>query len=235
MRVVAQCMVIALLCMWIGGEIQETTAQTGPATPGLVCLTFSPEVSPTNSQPFRQALAYAIDRDAVAKAAQVDPRVPYYPASTIQHPKLAGFNPDAPGYSYDPAKAKALYAQSAWSGPIVISIPPKLPARSARAAIHGAVRDNIQRTLGAEVILQEAVSFDRLLISARRGQTPAIIAGWVSNPRDYGYPSFALGLADDFDFARRDPDLPILIQRGDSKGVEQVLLEKALIIPIVHN
>lgn len=233
---VAQLVVVALLCMWMGGEVQETTAQPGPTEPLIFYIAISPEIPPANSQPFRQALAHAIDRDAVARAANVDPRSTYYPAPTIQHPRLpAGFNPDASGYSYDPDKAKALYAQSGWSGPITISIPPKLLASSARAAINRATRDSIQRTLGSEVTLQEAANWDRLLLSARKGQVLAIIAGWISDPRDYGYPFAALGLADQFDFARRDPDLAILIQRGDGKGAEQVLLEKALIIPIVRN
>lgn len=237
MKILAQIVIgLCLLAwMWISAEVQSTSAQTAPQAPFVMFIAFSPEVSPSDSLPFRQAVAYAIDRDAVAKAVSVDPQAPIlYPALTIQHPKLAGFNPDAPAYGYDAAKAKTLYAQSGWRGPVTISIS-KAPAGSARAAMNVAVRDSIRRTLGADVILQEAPSLDRLLVSARRGQVPAFISGWRSDPRDYGYPSFALGLADDLGFGKRDPDLSLLISKGDAKAVEQVLLEKALIVPIVRN
>jgi hypothetical protein len=212
---------MGLMYTGIGGEVQGAAAQPGPTQPRLLFVALSPEVPPGNSQPFRQALAYAIDRDAVAKAANVDPRVTFYPASTIQHPKLPGFNPDAPGYSYDPAKAKVLYAQSAWSGPITITISPKI-ASWAKAALN-VIRSSIQLTLGAEVLLPEAADLDRLRLSARRGEVVAISGGWISDRRDYGYPSFALALAHDLDFARRDSDLPLLMQRGDSRGMEHVL------------
>lgn len=232
-RIVAPLVALVLMYAWSAGTLQETSAQSNLAKPYLIFVAFSPEVAPSNSQPFRQALAYAIDRDAVAKATQVASKEPYYPAPTIEHPRLPGFNQDAPGYSYDPVKAKMLYTQSGWTGPITITTPPT-GARSVGAAILAAVGDSIRRTLDAELVHQEAASMDRLLVSARRGQVSAIMSGWGSNRRDYGYPSFALGLADDLDFSRRDPDLTMLLQRGDSKSVEQVLLEKALIIPIVH-
>ena len=71
---------------------------------------------PTNNVKFRQAVAYAINREQIAKA--------NYPegaevATQFQPPSLWGHNPDVPKYAYDPEKAKALLAEAGIANPTV--------------------------------------------------------------------------------------------------------------------
>ncbi len=51
---------------------------------------------------------------------------------------------------------------------------------------------------------------------------------WRSDPKDYGYPSFALGLAQEYFLS--DPEIGTLVDRGDAAGTEQMLLDKALLM-----
>lgn len=68
----------------------------------------------------RQALNYAIDKEAIAKAI-------YAGASTVSacqllSPQYFGFNPDLKPYAYDPAKAKKLLAEAGVSTPLDIEL-----------------------------------------------------------------------------------------------------------------
>jgi peptide/nickel transport system substrate-binding protein len=55
---------------------------------------------------FRQAVSYAIDREAIIKSIYADRGIPSYGFETPGNKKW--FNPNIPKYSYDPAKALAL-------------------------------------------------------------------------------------------------------------------------------
>ncbi len=57
------------------------------------------------------------------------------------------------------------------------------------------------------------------------------MVGWSSDPADFGYPSFAMGLADFFNFP---DDLKALAAKRDVGAIERMLLDKALIVPIVY-
>ena len=77
--------------------------------------TFTLDVGGTKSQPLadvrvRQALNYAIDRKAIAKAV-----AGRYGVATDQYPTLDGYNPKyANYYAYNPTKAKALLAAAGY-------------------------------------------------------------------------------------------------------------------------
>ncbi len=190
-----------------------------------------PGLPPADSLPFRQALAYAIDREAVARAAAPNASVPASnrPAPNIQYPALPGYTAGVRGYSYDPNRAKALYAQSGWTSPLSILTG---PSRSGWTnAIQAAVADSIAKTLGTSVSFARVASFEVLTSSTKSGKVPIWMYGWRSDRRDYGYPSFALGLAQLYFMS--DPDIRRLVESGAGQETEQVLLDKALIVPII--
>jgi hypothetical protein len=56
--------------------------------------------------------------------------------------------------------------------------------------------------------------------------------GWRSDRQDFAYPSFALALAQGYFMS--DPEIESLVNRRDAAAVEQLLLDKALIVPIVY-
>ncbi len=71
---------------------------------------------PLNNLKVRQAIAYALNRDALVKAK-------YAPGSEVAKefmpPMLFGYNPDVTTYNYDPNKAKQLLAESGNAHPTV--------------------------------------------------------------------------------------------------------------------
>jgi hypothetical protein len=54
--------------------------------------------------------------------------------------------------------------------------------------------------------------------------------GWRADRGDFGYPSMPLGLA--HEYFTFDPEVRALVERGAGQEVEEMLLNKALVIPI---
>ena len=75
------------------------------------------------------------------------------------------------------------------------------------------------------------VNFRILVNASKTGQVAIYLYGCISNPQDYGFPSFALGLAHDL---IPDPTVRALVEKGDADAVEQMLLDKALIVPLIY-
>lgn len=218
------------LVVWLTLLVPAGEAQIAPTT---FFLGFSPKLPPTDSLVFRQAIAYAIDREAVVKAVSPHTQALFRPALTIQHPQLPGFNPSARGYSFDPARAKELYTQSGWVARITILVGPAPATSKFLEALHGAVADSIRNTLGNPVAVQRVANFDALVRAARSQIAPIWMYGWLSDREDFAYPSFALALA--HGYFERDADVKNLVEKGDAQAVEQALLDKALIIPIIYH
>jgi hypothetical protein len=82
------------------------------------------------------------------------------------------------------------------------------------------------------VTLQVVTPFSTLVDAVKAGRAALYMFGWVSDPRDFGYPSFALGLAHDNHIA--DPEVRALVEKRDAAALEQMLLERALIVPIIY-
>ncbi|QIX26528.1 hypothetical protein ncot_07860 [Nocardioides sp. JQ2195] len=96
-----------------GSEVSAGSIQTAPmdGVLNLVGLYFNLKVKPLDNVKVRQAINYAIDRDAIVEAfAPVNqPRVQPWPEG------LTGFETSREdAYSYDPAKAKELLAEAGY-------------------------------------------------------------------------------------------------------------------------
>jgi ABC-type transport system substrate-binding protein len=194
--------------------------------PAIWYLGFSSRVPPGNLPQFRLALAHAIDRSAVARAAAPLAAIPgAQPAANIQNPSLAGSGGAVRGQSYDPAKARELYVQSAWTSPIRIVTSSSTTQWG--TAIERAVAESISASIGAAVTFEKA----GLDASTRSGDVPVWVTGWRADVRDFGYPSMALGIADTY--FKYDPEVRAFVERRAGQELEQMLLDKALIVPII--
>ncbi|OLD62097.1 MAG: hypothetical protein AUI83_00100 [Armatimonadetes bacterium 13_1_40CM_3_65_7] len=228
MKSIRSLALIALAVLAVGLiATPQTEAQIIPA---IWFIGLNPTLPPADLPDFRLALAYAIDREAVTRAAAANTKsgTPM-PAGNIQHPNLPGYNPAVRGHSYDPAKAKALYIQSGWTSPINI-----LTGSSTGSwviAVDDAVTGSIRSSLGAKVSLARVANFATLVSATKSGKVPIWMYGWGSDPQDFGYPSFALGLAEGHFMS--DPDIRALVEKGAAQAVEQMLLDRALLIPII--
>ncbi len=201
----------------------------GPFPPTLTILGFSPERPPGNILACRQAIALAIDREAVARAVAPHLLRPPSPARGIQHPALSRVNPVVAGYAYDPVRAKELFGDCGFSGPLRILA----GGSSVRAfQMHDeTVGESLRRTLAATVTLDRLATIDLLIFTARTGSAPVWMLPWVADRNHFGYPSFALGIGRTL---VRDPEVLALTERGDALRAEETLLRKALIIPIIY-
>src|SRR3972149_563467 len=88
-------------------------------------------------------------RGAGARAAPPPLPRPPQPAKGIQHPALPGFNASVQGYSYEPARAKQLFAECGFTGTIRLLVGGRV-ARSATAH-DDAVAARLRSTLSARV------------------------------------------------------------------------------------
>ena len=81
---------------------------------------------PFDDLKFRQAMNYAIDKEAIARDVMAGLVVP---AEGILPPGFPGYNPDVQGYEYDPEKARQLLAESKYGDnldelpPIILTTP----------------------------------------------------------------------------------------------------------------
>lgn len=205
---------------------------TQTQAPATLFLGFSLRVPPSDSLAFRRAIGYAIDREAVASAVAPHSHRKPSPAYSIQHPDLPGYDAALRAFPFDSARAKELYKESGWQSGITILVGPGPAADPYRVALYDTVAESIRKTLEAPVTVQRVANFNTLVRAARSGIAPMWMYGWRSDPRDYAYPSFPLALADEYFLT--DPEIKALVDKGDARAVERILLDKALIIPIIH-
>lgn len=225
-RRIGVTMLLVVLAISLGLLTPLSLAQTVPT---LRFIGFSPGTPPADSLPFRRAFAYAVDRDAVVKAVVPLLNATPRPALSIQHPSLPGHNPALRAYEYDPAKAKEMLAQSGWTSAITILVGPS--TTRFLQTYHGAVADGLRTALGIPVNVQPVANFQALTRAAYSGAAAIYMFAWASDARDFGYPSFALGIAHD---VVSDPEAHALAEKRDAAAAERLLLEKVLIVPVIY-
>lgn len=76
---------------------------------GTYYMSINENIKPFDNPKVREAMMYAIDRQTLIDALYAGTGVP---AKGILAPGLAGYNPDLPGFPYDPEKSKALLKEA---------------------------------------------------------------------------------------------------------------------------
>ena len=80
---------------------------------GTYYMSINETLKPFDNPKVREAMMYAIDRQTLIDTFYAGTGAP---AKGILAPGLAGYNPDLPGFNYDPAKAKALLKEAGIPG-----------------------------------------------------------------------------------------------------------------------
>jgi peptide/nickel transport system substrate-binding protein/oligopeptide transport system substrate-binding protein len=83
---------------------------SGPRV-GTYYMSINEKLPPFDNPKVREAMMYAIDRQTLIDKLYYGTGIP---AKGILAPGLAGYNPDLPGFAYDPEKAKALLTEAGY-------------------------------------------------------------------------------------------------------------------------
>jgi ABC-type oligopeptide transport system substrate-binding subunit len=114
-------------------------------------LFFDNTQAPFNNVAVRQAFAYAINKDALAKLIFNNSVVP---APTIIPPGMPGYQPNYPGLKFDATKAKALLQSAYPDASKVPAITFTFPDSQVSSSLGQALQQMWQNALGIQVHLQ---------------------------------------------------------------------------------
>jgi oligopeptide transport system substrate-binding protein len=205
-------------------------------------LGMNTRVKPLADPRVRQALIYAIDREAIIQDATLGR---FVLARGILPPGTLGYNPQLNGYPYDPARARLLLAQAGYPGgrglsPLTIWASVKLDKE------HQA----IVRDLGAVGVhaefkyLTDWPQFSRMLAD---GQFPLFQYAWfadVPDPDNFLFKLFHSRSPRNYTgYANPQLDELLIRARNESDGqrrvdlyrrAEQLILDDAVVIPFFH-
>jgi peptide/nickel transport system substrate-binding protein/oligopeptide transport system substrate-binding protein len=206
---------------------------------------FNTSTRPLDDRRVRQAIVYAIDRDAIVEE---DFLGRYVVARGILPPGTLGFNPKLRGYPHDPGKARELLAQAGFPGGR--GLPPLAIWSSVR---HGGIlaeHERIRRDLAAVGVsaefhyLVDWPGFSKLMAERK---LPVFLRAWHADipdpenflhklfhsrsPRNYmGYASAQVDAL--LERARSEPDLARRVELY--RRAEELVLEDAPIMPVWH-
>ncbi len=185
----------------------------------LMYLALNVERKPFGDVQVRRAIAYAIDKPAIAND--------FFGAGAIvagnwTPPGMLGDNPAVKAYAYDPAKARALLARAGFphgfSTELYYPTTPR-PYMPEPQRVAEAIQANL-RTIGVAVTL-EPLEFGVFLQKVRNGEHPMCLIGWTGDngdPDNFMYPlldqdSAVKGQAQNYSFWR-DPNFHKLMIAG---------------------
>lgn len=121
--------------MWYGAPVKDVSdlekkgfVSLNFGVPRILYLNTKDAASPFQNQKVREAVEYAIDKPAIAKALGFG----YYtPLATVAPPGEWGFDPDYKGRLYNPAKAKQLLTEAGYPNGfeirLMVQTPPPWP------------------------------------------------------------------------------------------------------------
>lgn len=149
-------------------------------------LAFDVTQPPFNDPKVRQALAYATDKDGIAKVLEQKTVIP---AKGILPPGLPGYNKDLKGIPYDPQKAKELLAESSYKD--AQHLPPIVFVTSSEGAttdpLAASLTNMYSDTLGINIELQQ-VDWNHFQQDLYEFKYQMFMLGWVADypdPEDF--------------------------------------------------
>jgi peptide/nickel transport system substrate-binding protein len=193
----------------------------------------------------RQALAYAINRDALVKSK-------FPPAAVVAKefmpPEVAGYNEDVTAYPYDPAKAKQLLAQAGESD---LSLKFYWPTEVSRPympnpkEIFEVISSDLQKA-GIKVTPVAKVWNSGYLTDVNTGKADIHLLGWTGDYNDaYNFngtffgrvkPEFGFNNPAIFDAIAKADKIPDAAQRAEAyKGVNKQVVDFLPALPIAHS
>lgn len=195
--------------------------------PGVRFLGFTP-ASFGGKLECRLAVAHALDRESILAALRVRFGGAIQPATSIDHPRLPPWYTSPSVLPYDPGKAKQYLGQCGLSGPLAIKTGAFTTdfSRTVGAMTEG----SLEKILGVDVTFEQVSNFQSLVADVRAAQVPVFMMGWQADSKDFGYPSFALGIANEL---MSDPEIKDLVAKRDGKAVAETLITKGWVIPIL--
>jgi len=205
-------------------------------------LGFNTRVKPWSDPRVRQALTYALDREAIVQEAT---RGRFVLARGILPPGTLGYNPRLTGYAYDPARARELLTQAGFPegrglAPLTVCATVKLePEHSLMTRYLAAVGVKTEFRY-----VSDWTQFQKLLTD---GQCPSFQYAWfadVPEPDNFlnklfhsksprNYTGYANPQLDEILMrARTDRDDPRRVELY--RRAEQMVLDDAIVIPFFH-
>jgi peptide/nickel transport system substrate-binding protein/oligopeptide transport system substrate-binding protein len=202
------------------------------------------KLAPFNNKLVRQAMEYAIDKNALAKL--YNDRVS--PAWSILPPNMPGYQANPSGYKFDQAKAKALLAQAGY--------PNGLPGEYSMIYAKNDIRDILAANLQAQLaevgikIKLDGVPFPQYLNVVTKGNEQLMYGGWM---QDYPDPDDFLNVLFNADQIPSNNnvqyDNPALSKQLDQlssvsnldqaipkyNAIEKQILDDAAVVPLYHD
>jgi peptide/nickel transport system substrate-binding protein len=205
-------------------------------------LGLNTRVKPFGDPRVRQALIYAIDREAIVQEAT---RGRFVLARGILPPGTLGYNPRLAGYAYDPARARELLAQAGYPGgrglpPITIWATVKLDPEHPRIVRHLAA-------VGVQAEFKYVTDWPQFSRLLAEGQFPVFQYAWfadVPDPDNFLFKLFHSKSPRNYTgYANVHLDELLQRARNESDGsrrvdlyrqAEQLIVDDAVVIPFFH-
>ncbi len=211
-------------------------------------LALNPSYGPLSKIEVRQAIAHAINRDAIVEAFWQDL------ATTDEHftpPALDAFQAKTlPTYPYDPAKAKQLLTKAGYPQGFDLELwymPVSRPYYPTPKPISEAFASDLSK-IGINVTLKTKDWSAYLTDRNRQPGFQAFMMGWTgdySDPDNFYYPHFGPGATTDLGLWQNDQVLDLLDQGRQVidpaernqiyQQVDQILAKELVRLPVVHS
>jgi peptide/nickel transport system substrate-binding protein len=203
-------------------SINTVKIQKKAGTP-VSWLLFNMKNEPMKSLAFRQAVSYAVDRDAyIKKLNGLGVK-----SNSVIGPKVFGYDNsvESEGFSFDPQKAKKLIDDNGYKGKAITMLVANTPAYMQMAEIVQAELKDIGLNVKMETM--EWASF---LDAARAGKFDITFLGWTNSTADGSellYPNFHsnnIGSSNDSQYS--DPKFDKLVEESRQNIDPKVRAEK---------
>lgn len=203
---------------------------------------------PFDNQKVRQAVNYAIDKQAIVDAffegrAEV--------AKNPMPSTISGYNDDIPGYEYDPEKAKQLLAEAGFADGFEMELW-AMPVPRPYMPDGAKVAEAIQKNLADVGITANIVSYEwaTYLEKAENGEADAFLLGWTGDNGDAD--NFIYVLLDEdnigsnnYSYYSNDETHKLLIEAQTEvdeekrnelyKQAQEIIFEDAPWVPLAHS